>query len=58
MAIYSLKFRAVHASCVTLSTETAQLLAHATSQLKTPGFVLTERERLMLALMVERLNNT
>ena len=58
VAIYSLKFRAVHASCVTHSTETAQLLAHATSQLPTPGFVLTERERVALALIVERLNNT
>ena len=58
MAIYSLKFRTVHASCVTHSTETAQLLAHATSQLPTPGFVLTKRKRAVLALMVEMLNNT
>ena len=58
MTIYSLKFRKVHASRVTHYAETAQLLAHATSQLKTPGFVLTERERVVLALIVERLNNT
>jgi len=58
VAIYSLKFSTVHASRVTHSTETAQLLAHATSQLKTPGFIFTEREHVVLALMVERLNNT
>ena len=58
VAIYFLKFRAVHASHVTHSTETAQLLAHATSQLPTPGFVLTERKHAVLALMVEMLNNT
>ena len=58
MAIYSLKFRAVHASCVTHSTETAQLLAHATSQLPTPGFALTECDREVLALMVEEPNKT
>jgi len=56
--IYSLKFRTVHASCVTHSTETTQLLAYATSQLPTPGFVLTECDREVLALMVEEPNNT
>jgi DNA-binding NarL/FixJ family response regulator len=36
----------------------AAAVAHAISQLPTPGFVLTERKRAVLALMVEMLNNT
>jgi two-component system, NarL family, response regulator LiaR len=50
--------RAAHAGRSTLSPEAAQALVHATSQPPAPGFDLTERERAVLALMVEGLNNT
>jgi NarL family two-component system response regulator LiaR len=50
--------RAGHAGRATLSPEAAQALVHAASQLPPPGMDLTERERTVLALMVEGLNNT
>ena len=50
--------RAAHAGRATLSPEAAQVLVHAASQPPTPGHDLTERERVVLALMVEGLNNT
>ena len=50
--------RAAHAGRATLSPEAAQALVHAASQPSAPGFDLTERERAVLALMVEGLNNT
>jgi two-component system, NarL family, response regulator LiaR len=50
--------RAAKAGRSTLSPEAAQALVHAASQPPAPGFDLTERERAVLALMVEGLNNT
>jgi NarL family two-component system response regulator LiaR len=50
--------RAGYAGRATLSPEAAQALVHAASQLPPPGINLTERERTVLALMVEGLNNT
>jgi two-component system, NarL family, response regulator LiaR len=50
--------RAAHAGRATLSPEATQTLVHAASQPLAPGFDLTERERAVLALMVEGLNNT
>ena len=50
--------RAAHAGRATLSPEAAQALVHAASQPPAPGLDLTEREREVLALMVEGLNNT
>ncbi|MGA2505183.1 MAG: response regulator transcription factor [Anaerolineales bacterium] len=50
--------RAAHAGRSTLSPEAAQALVHAASQPPAPGLDLTEREREVLALMVEGLNNT
>jgi NarL family two-component system response regulator LiaR len=50
--------RAAHAGRATLSPEAAQALVHAASQPPAPGFDLTERERVVLALMAEGLNNT
>jgi len=50
--------RAAHAGRATLSPEAAQVLVHAASQPPAPGFDLTERERTVLAWMVEGLNNT
>jgi len=50
--------RAAHAGRATLSPEAAQALAHAATQPLTPGHDLTERERDVLALLVEGLNNT
>lgn len=50
--------RAAHAGRATLSPEAAQALVHAASQDPPPGFDLTTRERAVLALMVEGLNNT
>ena len=50
--------RAAHAGRATLSPEAAQALVHAASQPPTPGLDLTERERDVLALMIEGLNNT
>jgi NarL family two-component system response regulator LiaR len=50
--------RAAHSGRATLSPEVAQALVHAASQPPAPGQDLTERERAVLALMVEGLNNT
>jgi len=50
--------RAAHAGRATLSPEAAQSLVEAASQPPMPGLDLTEREREVLALMVEGLNNT
>ncbi len=50
--------RAAHAGRATLSPEAAQALVETTNQPPAPGLDLTEREREVLALMVEGLNNT
>jgi NarL family two-component system response regulator LiaR len=50
--------RAAHAGRATLSPEAAQALVETTNQPSAPGLDLTEREREVLALMVEGLNNT
>ncbi len=50
--------RAAHAGRATLSPEAAQALVHAASQPPAPGFDLTRREREVLTLMIEGLNNT
>jgi two-component system, NarL family, response regulator LiaR len=50
--------RAAHAGRATLSPEAAQALVHAASQPPEPGHNLTERERAVLALLVEGMNNT
>ena len=50
--------RSAHAGRSTLSPEAAQALVHAVSQPPATGLDLTERERVVLALMVEGLNNT
>jgi NarL family two-component system response regulator LiaR len=49
--------RAAHAGRATISPEVTQALVHATSE-PIPGHDLTERERVVLVLMVEGLNNT
>jgi NarL family two-component system response regulator LiaR len=50
--------RAAHAGRATLSPEVAQALVQTTNQPPAPGFDLTEREREVLTLMIEGLNNT
>lgn len=50
--------RAAHAGRSTLSPEAAQVLVHDATQPPPPGDDLTERERDVLALMIEGLNNT
>lgn len=50
--------RAAHAGRTTLSPEAAQALVRTVAQPLTPGHDLTERERDVLALMIEGLNNT
>jgi len=50
--------RAAHAGRATLSPEAAQALVKTANQPPAPGLDLTEREREVLALMVEGLNNT
>ena len=50
--------RAAHAGRATLSPEAAQALVETANQPQAPGLDLTEREREVLALMVEGLNNT
>ena len=50
--------RDAHAGRATLSPEAAQALAQAATQPPTPGHDLTVRERDVLALLVEGLNNT
>jgi NarL family two-component system response regulator LiaR len=49
--------RAAHAGRATLSPEAAQSLVEIANQPPTPGLDLTEREREVLVLMVEGLNN-
>ena len=49
--------RAAHAGRSTLSPEAAQALVQAARQGPAPGHDLTPREREVLALMVEGLNN-
>ena len=50
--------RAAHAGRATLSPEAAQALVETTNQPPVPGLNLTEREREVLTLMIEGLNNT
>jgi NarL family two-component system response regulator LiaR len=50
--------RAAHNGRATLSPGAAQALIHAVNQPAPPGADLTERERVVLALLVEGLNNT
>jgi two-component system, NarL family, response regulator LiaR len=50
--------RDAHAGRASLSPEVARTLVHAANQPPPPGSDLTERERVVLALMVEGLNNT
>ena len=50
--------RAAHTGRATLSPEAAQALVETANQPATPGLDLTEREREVLALMIEGLNNT
>jgi NarL family two-component system response regulator LiaR len=50
--------RAAHAGRTTLSPEAAQALVETANRLPAPGLDLTEREREVLVLMVEGLNNT
>ncbi len=50
--------RAAHLGRATLSPEAAQVLVDAASQPPAPGHDLTDRERTVLALMIEGLNNT
>jgi NarL family two-component system response regulator LiaR len=50
--------RAAHAGRVTLSPEAAQALVEESNLPPAPGLDLTEREREVLALMIEGLNNT
>lgn len=49
---------AAHAGRATLSPDVAQVIVQDASQPPEPGLDLTERERAVLALMVEGLNNT
>jgi two-component system, NarL family, response regulator LiaR len=50
--------RAAHSGRASLSPEAAQALVNAATQPPVPGLDLTERERVVLALLVEGLNNT
>jgi NarL family two-component system response regulator LiaR len=50
--------RSAHAGRATLSSEAAQSLVETANLPPTPGQDLTEREREVLALMIEGLNNT
>ena len=50
--------RAAHAGRATLSPEAAQALVRTANQPPAPGLDLTDREREVLALMIEGLNNT
>jgi NarL family two-component system response regulator LiaR len=50
--------RAAHTGQITLSPEANKVMIHAATQPPAPGHDLTDRERAVLALMVEGLNNT
>ena len=50
--------RAAHAGRTTLSPDVAQTLVETANQPPAPGLDLTEREREVLKLMIEGLNNT
>jgi two-component system, NarL family, response regulator LiaR len=50
--------RAAHYGRATLSPEAAQALVQTANQPPTPGLDLTKREREVLSLMIEGLNNT
>lgn len=50
--------RAAHSGRATLSPQATQVLVQAANQPPAPGYDLTERERVVLALLVEGLNNT
>lgn len=50
--------RAAHAGRATLSPEIAQVIVQAAGETPSPGLDLTERERAVLVLLVEGLNNT
>ena len=50
--------RSAHAGRATLSPETAQSLVETANLPPSPGLDLTEREREVLALMIEGLSNT
>jgi NarL family two-component system response regulator LiaR len=50
--------RAAHIGRATLSSEAAQSLVETTNQPPLPGLDLTDREKEVLSLMVEGLNNT
>ena len=50
--------RSAHAGRATLSPDATQALVRAASQPPVPGLDLTEREREILTLMIEGLNNT
>lgn len=50
--------RAAHAGRATLSPEAAQSLVKVSNQPAAPGLDLTEREREVLGLLIEGLNNT
>ena len=50
--------RAAHSGRATLSAEAAQALVQVSNQPPAPGGDLTEREREVLSLMIEGLNNT
>ena len=50
--------RSAHAGRATLSPDATQALVRAASQPPVPGLDLTEREREILILMIEGLNNT
>ncbi len=50
--------RAAHTGRATLSPEAAQVLVETANQPPSPGLDLTDREREVLALMIEGLNNT
>ncbi|MEX2144709.1 MAG: response regulator transcription factor [Anaerolineales bacterium] len=50
--------RAANVGKATLATEASQALVEAANQPPKPGFDITERERQVLSLMIEGLNNT